>query len=46
MLEALERGKPGVLEPIGMIPPAEAELLFYSERELVDETGTQGNESL
>lgn len=34
-----------LLEPIGMIPPAEAELLFYSQRELVEETGTQGNES-
>jgi hypothetical protein len=29
-----------------MIPPAEAEALFYSQRELVEETGTQGNESL
>ena len=35
-----------LLEPIGMIPPAEAEALFYSQRELVEETGTQGNESL
>jgi transposase InsO family protein len=35
-----------LLEPIGMIPPAEAELLFYSQRELVKETGTQGNEPL
>ncbi len=35
-----------LLEPIGMIPPAEAEALYYSQRELVDETGTQGNESL
>ena len=35
-----------LLEPIGMIPPTEAEALYYSQRELVDETGTQGNESL
>ena len=35
-----------LLEPIGMMPPAEAELLFYSQGELVDETGTQGTESL
>jgi len=35
-----------LLEPIGMIPPTEAEALYYSQRELVDEAGTQGNESL
>ncbi len=35
-----------LLDPIGMIPPAEAELLYYSQRELVEETRTQGNESL
>ena len=35
-----------LLEPIGMVPPAEAEALYYSQRELVEETGTQGTESL
>ena len=35
-----------LLGPIGMIPPAEAEAFFYSQRELVEEAGTQRNESL
>jgi putative transposase len=35
-----------LLGPIGMIPPAEAEALFYSQEELVTGTGTQGAESL
>jgi transposase InsO family protein len=35
-----------LLGPIGMIPPAEDEALFYSQRELVEEAGTQRNESL
>jgi putative transposase len=33
-----------LLEPIGMIPPAEAELLFYSQRGPAKEAGTQGIE--
>lgn len=35
-----------LLEPIGMIPPAEAEELFYSQEILVDKAGTQRIESL
>lgn len=35
-----------LLEPIGMIPPAEAEELFYSQEILADEAGTQGSEPL
>jgi len=35
-----------LLEPIGMVPPAEAEALYYSQGELVDEAGTQAIEPL
>lgn len=35
-----------LLEPIGMISPAEAEALYYSQVVPVAETGTQGTESL
>ena len=35
-----------LLEPIGMIPPVEAEALYYSQEVPVTEAGTQGTESL
>ena len=35
-----------LLEPIGRIPPAEAEAAFYSQEVSVTGTGTQGTESL
>ena len=35
-----------LLGPIGMIPPAEAEAAYYSQKVLVMEAGTQGIESL
>ena len=35
-----------LLEPIGMIPPAEAEAAYYSQGAPVDAAGTQGTESL
>jgi transposase InsO family protein len=35
-----------LLEPIGMIAPAEAEALYYSQAVPVTEAGTQGNEPL
>ena len=35
-----------LLEPIGRIPPAEAEAAFYSQEVSVSEAGTQGIESL
>ena len=35
-----------LLESIGMIPPLEAEALYYSQEVPVTEAGTQGNESL
>ena len=35
-----------LLEPIGMIPPSEAEAAYYSQGAPAIETGTQGNEPL
>lgn len=35
-----------LLEPIGMIPPTEAEAAYYSQGAPVEDTGTQGTESL
>ena len=35
-----------LLEPIGMIPPAEAEAAYYSQGAPIEDTGTQGTESL
>ena len=35
-----------LLEPIGMISPAEAEAAYYSQGGQVTEAGTQGTESL
>ena len=35
-----------LLQPIEMIPPAEAKAVYYSQGAPVDEAGTQGTESL
>lgn len=35
-----------LLEPVGRIPPAEAEAAYYGQEVSVTGTGTQGNESL